>query len=75
MTMSAAKPMRDLTRLQTQPISRAGRKIANAIMEAAKFRRTTDGTRLVRQYEVHGIVVTEWMDVAKVEEVDNEGQG
>jgi hypothetical protein len=58
---SGAKPIKDLTRLQTQPLSRAGRKIADAIMETAKFKRTTDGTRLVRQYEVHGIVVTEWI--------------
>jgi hypothetical protein len=49
---------------ETPPLSRAGRKIADAIMEAAKFKRTTDGARLVRQYEVHGIAVTEWEGLA-----------
>jgi hypothetical protein len=34
-------------------------------MEAAKFKPTIDGSRLVRQYEVHGIVVTEWMDAGQ----------
>ena len=50
---------------ETPPLSRAGRKIADAIMEAAKFKPTVDGKRLVRQYEVHGIAVTEWLDAEK----------
>jgi hypothetical protein len=72
--MSAAKNTKDLPKLETPPLSRAGRKIADAIMEAAKFRRTTDGTRLVRQYEVHGTVVTEWMDAERVAEDQYENQ-
>jgi len=52
---------------ETPPLSRSGRKLADAIMEAAKFKRTVDGKRLVRQYEVYGIVVTEWVDAEKAE--------
>lgn len=48
------------------PAAQPGRrKIADAIMEAAKFKPTVDGKRLVRQYEVHGIAVTEWLDAEK----------
>jgi hypothetical protein len=52
-------------RHETPPLSRAGRKIADASMEAAKLKPTVDGKRLVRQYEVHGIAVTEWVDAEK----------
>jgi hypothetical protein len=48
---------------ETAPLSRAGRKIADATMEAAKFRPTADGKRMVRQFEVHGIAVTECVNV------------
>ncbi len=54
---------------ETPPLSRSGRKLADAIMAAAKFKRTVDGKRMVRQYEVYGMVVTEWMDAEKVDEV------
>ena len=37
-------------------------------MAAAKFKPTVDGKRLVRQYEVYGIEVTEWMDADKASE-------
>jgi hypothetical protein len=67
--MTAAKPIKDLTRLQTQPISRAGRKIADAIMEAAKFKPNADASRFVRQYEVHGMEVTEWISAEKFAEM------
>ncbi len=50
------------------PLSRVGRRAADAIMAAAKFKATVDGKRLVRQYEVYGILVTEWMDVEKNDE-------
>jgi hypothetical protein len=46
---------------ETAPLSRSGRKLADAIMAAAKFKPTADGSRLVRQYEVYGIEVTEWI--------------
>jgi hypothetical protein len=69
--MSAAKHIKDLTKLETQPISRAGRKIADAIMEAAKFKPNADGSRLVRQYEVHGIEVTEWISAEKYAEMED----
>ena len=51
---------------QTLPLTRAGRRAAEATMEAAKFQPTLDGTRVVRQYEVHGIVVTEWISVERL---------
>ena len=38
---------------ETPPLSRSGRKLADAIMAAAKFKPTADGSRLVRQYEVY----------------------
>ncbi len=47
---------------ETPPLSRAGRKLAEAVLAAAKFKPTADGKRLVRQFEVHGIAVTEWVD-------------
>jgi hypothetical protein len=59
---------------ETPPLSRSGRKLADAIMAAAKFKRTVDGKRLVRQYEVYGIVVTEWMDAEKITEARKEGE-
>jgi len=51
-------------------LSRVGRRVADAIMVAAKFKPTVDGKRLMRQYEVYGILVTEWLDVEK----DNESK-
>jgi hypothetical protein len=50
-------------RAETPPLTRAGRKIADAAIEAAKFRPTADGMRMVRQFMAHGIVVTEWVNV------------
>lgn len=48
--------------LETPPLTRAGRKEAEAVMAATQFKPTVDGKRLVRRYEVHGIVVTEWVN-------------
>jgi hypothetical protein len=71
--MSAAKHLEDLgLRPETPPLSRAGRKTADAIMEAAKFKPNADGSRYVRQYEVHGIEVTEWISAEKFAEAQNE---
>lgn len=50
---------------ETPALSRSGRKIADATLAAAKFKPTVDGKRMVRQYEVHGIAVTEWVSVEK----------
>jgi pyocin large subunit-like protein len=44
---------------ETPPLTRAGRKIADATLAAAKFTPTPDGKTAVRRFEVHGIVVTE----------------
>jgi pyocin large subunit-like protein len=44
---------------ETPPLTRAGRKIADAALAAAKFRPTSDGKRAIRQFEVHGMAVTE----------------
>jgi hypothetical protein len=71
--MSGVKHVKDLEpRPETPPLSRAGRKVADAIMEAAKFKRNADGSRFVRQFEVHGIDVTEWISAEKFAELENE---
>jgi pyocin large subunit-like protein len=46
-------------RPETPPLTRAGRKIADATLAAAKFTSTSDGKTAVRRFEVHGMVVTE----------------
>jgi hypothetical protein len=56
MTTMKARP-------ETPPLTRAGRRITDAALEAAKFKPTADGKRLVRQFEAHGIAVTEWVNV------------
>ena len=50
---------------ETPPLTRAGRRVADVTLAAAKFKPTVDGRRLVRQFEVHGIEVTEWVNVDK----------
>jgi hypothetical protein len=70
--MNGAKHLKDLRpRPETPPPSRAGRKVAEAIMEAAQFSPNADGSRFVRQYEVHGIEVTEWISAEKFAEMDH----
>lgn len=44
---------------ETPPLSRAGRKMADATLAAAKFTPTSDGKRAIRKFEVHGMAVTE----------------
>jgi len=56
---------------ETPPLSRAGRKAADAVLSAATFKPTIDGSRLVRRYEVHGMVVTEWVDARTVNAARN----
>jgi hypothetical protein len=48
---------------ETPPLTRAGRRAADATLAAARFRPTANGKRMVRQYEVHGIEVTEWVGI------------
>jgi hypothetical protein len=69
--MSGAKPLKDLgpSPAPTPALSRTGRKVAEAIMEAAQFKPNADGSRFVRQYEVHGIEVTEWISAEKYAEM------
>jgi hypothetical protein len=54
--MKGTKPV-----TETPPLTRAGRKLAEATLAAAKFRPTVDGKRMVRDYVVHGMKVTEWV--------------
>jgi hypothetical protein len=69
--MSGAKPPKDSKpRPETPPLSRAGRKVAEAVMEAAQFKPNADGGRFVRQYIVHGLIVTEWIDAEKFAELE-----
>jgi hypothetical protein len=60
------------SKAETPPLSRAGRRLADATLEAAKFKPTTDGKRVVRHYEVHGMAVTEWIDVDQVKKSSGE---
>jgi pyocin large subunit-like protein len=50
-------------RAETPPLSRAGRKIADATLAAAKFTPTADGKSAIRKFEVHGMAVTERVSV------------
>jgi len=71
--MSGVKDLKNPgPRPETPALSRVGRKIADAIMEAAKFKPNADGSRFVRQFEVHGIEVTEWISAEKFAELGNE---
>jgi pyocin large subunit-like protein len=49
---------------ETPPLTRAGRKIADAALAAAKFKPTSDGKSAMRRFEVHGMAVTECVDMA-----------
>jgi hypothetical protein len=51
------------TKTETPPLSRAGRRVADAALAAAKFKPTADGRRVVRQFEVHGMAVVEWVAI------------
>jgi hypothetical protein len=53
---------------ETPPLSRAGRRAADAALAASKFKPTVDGKRNVRQYEVHGMAVTEWVTIDQAKE-------
>jgi hypothetical protein len=57
---------------ETPPLSRAGRRVADAIMATAKFKATVDGSRYVRQFEVHGIEVIEWISAEQFAEFESE---
>jgi hypothetical protein len=48
---------------ETPPLSRAQRKIADATLAAAKFTPTCDGKSAIRRFEVHGMAITECVDV------------
>jgi hypothetical protein len=48
---------------ETPPLTRAGRKIADAALAAAKFKPTSDGKSAMRQFEVHGMAITEHVNV------------
>ena len=47
--------------METPPLTRADRKLAEPMLAAAKFKATADGKRMVRDYVVHGMKVTEWV--------------
>jgi hypothetical protein len=50
---------------QTPALSRAERKVANAVLAAAKFVPSSDGKNAMRRFEVHGMVVTEFISAEK----------
>jgi hypothetical protein len=55
-TMKETKPI-----IETPPLTRAGRQLAEVTLAAAKFKPMVEGKRMVRDYVVHGIKVTEWV--------------
>jgi pyocin large subunit-like protein len=56
--------MKDKTpKPETPPLTRAGRKIADATLAAARFKPTSDGKSAIRQFEIHGMAVTECVNV------------
>ena len=59
---------------ETPSLTRAGRRVADATLAAAKFKPTVDGKRMVRQFEVHGMVVTEWVSVEQAADAANQGK-
>jgi hypothetical protein len=59
-TLTEQAPMNKPKPTETPPLSRAGRRAADATLAAAHFRPTADGRRVVRHYEVHGMDVVEW---------------
>ena len=54
--------------METPPLSRAGRRSADATLAAAHFKATVDGERVIRKFEVHGMAVTECVDVEEAAE-------
>ncbi len=54
--------------METPPLSRAGRRLADATLAAAHFKPTADGKRAIRKFEVHGLAVTECVDVEEAAE-------
>jgi hypothetical protein len=60
--------MNDTKETETPPLSRAGRRKAEATLASAQFRPTTNGKRVVRRYEVHGMEIVEWVSVERAED-------
>jgi hypothetical protein len=54
--------------IETPPLSRAGRRKAEATLASAQFRPTTNGKRVVRRYEVHGMEIVEWVAIERAED-------
>jgi hypothetical protein len=59
--------MDNANKTETPPLSRAGRRVAEATLAASKFKPTANGKRVVRRYEVHGMEVVEWVERADAE--------
>jgi acetoin utilization deacetylase AcuC-like enzyme len=55
---------------ETPPLTRAGRRAADAKLAAAKFKPTSDGKRVMRQFEVHGIAITECVNAEQIPDAD-----
>ena len=55
--------MNNTNETETPPLSRAASRKADAALAAAKFKPTTNGKRVVRRYEVHGMEIVEWVAI------------
>ncbi len=71
---SAGKPPLKEARAETPPLSRSGRKVADATVAAAKFSPTSDGKKGIRKFEVHGMAVTECVDAERAAEARKENK-
>jgi hypothetical protein len=55
---------------ETPPLTRAGRRVADAKLAAATFQPTSDGKRVMRQFEVHGMAITECVNAEQIPDAD-----
>jgi hypothetical protein len=51
--------------LETPPLTRTGRKVADSTLAAAQFVPSLDGKNAMRKFEVHGMAVTEYISADK----------
>jgi hypothetical protein len=60
--------MNNTIETETPPLSRAATRMAEATLAATKFKPTTNGKRVVRRYEVHGMEIVEWVAIERAED-------
>jgi hypothetical protein len=71
-TVAATTPPLKYAGPQTPPLTRQGRKVADATLAAAKFTPTSDGKSAIRKFVVHGMSVTELVSAEKATDMIKE---